>query len=176
MPTLMIGLAAGALTAVAGNQTAFDVEGGADRSTLTLDLDGSMPLVTSLSLVVLAAWGVLLVTRGVVRRALAGLILLSAAGVTAAVFAAHRSIPDDLREQLRVAGITGASVGTTLWFWCAAGGAAVSVAAGLLAVRHARSWPEMGSRYDAPGATRHEEPESNVDLWKAFDEGRDPTA
>jgi len=37
----------------------------------------------------------------------------------------------------------------------------------------------MGSRYDAPGAAgsadRPEEPESNLDIWKALDEGRDPT-
>ncbi len=56
-----------------------------------------------------------------------------------------------------------------------------SVAATALAVRWVRHWPEMGSRYDAPGAaaeTAEPPPEdrSNLDLWKAMDEGRDPTA
>ena len=51
-----------------------------------------------------------------------------------------------------------------------------------LAVRLVSSWPEMGSRYDAPGTqdpatTRAttSEPTREQDLWQALDEGRDPT-
>ena len=47
----------------------------------------------------------------------------------------------------------------------------------------APEWPEMGTRYDAPGsavpapATPAEPDErTGLDLWKAMDEGRDPTA
>ena len=51
--------------------------------------------------------------------------------------------------------------------------------AGVLAVRLAPAWPEMGSRYDAPGrrepTTGAEQPEPERDLWHALDEGRDPT-
>jgi hypothetical protein len=37
-------------------------------------------------------------------------------------------------------------------------------------------WPEMGRRYDAPtDAPATQEIESDRDLWKALDEGRDPT-
>ncbi len=42
-------------------------------------------------------------------------------------------------------------------------------------------WPEMGTRYDAPtgagAAHAHDAgPKENIDIWKALDEGRDPTA
>ena len=42
-------------------------------------------------------------------------------------------------------------------------------------------WPEMGTRYDAPtgagAADAHDAaPKENIDIWKALDEGRDPTA
>ena len=51
-----------------------------------------------------------------------------------------------------------------------------------IAVRRVGGWPEMGTRYDAPGdqaATRpsadEDDEPSSLDLWKAIDEGRDPT-
>jgi hypothetical protein len=54
----------------------------------------------------------------------------------------------------------------------------VALAAFAVAVRTCRSWPEMGSRYDAPARpTRDPEPEEmeDIDLWRAIDQGRDPT-
>ena len=47
-----------------------------------------------------------------------------------------------------------------------------------LAVRLVGSWPEMGSRYDAPGTHTPEDHvvESERDLWNELDEGRDPQA
>jgi hypothetical protein len=56
---------------------------------------------------------------------------------------------------------------------------AVSLAAAVAAVRFAPTWPEMGSRYDAPGEGPQEEAEpadrSSLELWRLMDEGRDPT-
>jgi len=56
--------------------------------------------------------------------------------------------------------------------------AALAVAGAALAVRYVSSWPEMGSRYDAPTArTEVDDPArmEDVDLWRALDQGRDPT-
>jgi hypothetical protein len=46
-----------------------------------------------------------------------------------------------------------------------------------------RRWPEMGTKYDNPagagsaeGAGEAPVPTENIDIWKALDEGRDPTA
>jgi uncharacterized membrane protein (TIGR02234 family) len=178
-PVLLAGLAAGTLTAVASNRTAFALDNasgtGAGSVSPATDIDGSMPLATSLGLVFLAAWGVLLVTRGVVRRALAWLVLTASLGLVVSVGAAYLTLPDDLRGQLRASGMTSVSISPTGWFWVAAVGAVLSLGTGLIALRRVGSWPEMGTRYDAPGTTTRVDPDSNLDLWKAIEEGRDPT-
>ncbi|MGD9961246.1 Trp biosynthesis-associated membrane protein [Nocardioides sp.] len=174
-PVLLLGLGAGALTALAANRATVGVDSGPASDASVVPIDATLPLTTALSLVVLAAWGVLLVTRGRFRRAMAWLVVITAVGAAVSVVGAFSSAQDTVRRQLENSGITDASVHTTIWFWAAASGAALSVAAGCLAVRLVARWPEMGSRYDAPGAVREVEPESNLDLWKAIEEGRDPT-
>ena len=63
----------------------------------------------------------------------------------------------------------------TAWYWVAGVGAAVCLFTLAVAVRKAPSWPAMGSRYDAPAA-RAAGPATDQDLWRAMDEGHDPTA
>jgi uncharacterized membrane protein (TIGR02234 family) len=180
-PVVLLGLASGTLAAVASNQTWVTSDGTSSGSfrdytpALTTGADGKMPLALALSLVVLAAWGVLLVTRGVVRRALGVLAVVASLGVVATVIAGHQTLPGNIRNDFRDAGLTDAVIHSTGWFWAAAAGAVLSVVAACLAVRHVRDWPEMGSRYDAPGAAPVEDPESSLEMWKAIDEGRDPT-
>lgn len=182
-PVVLLGLAAGGLTAVAGSQQVVDGSGSAETATSSLQMtfQGDLPLVTALGLVVLACWGVLLVTRGRVRRAVAALGTVAAAGALLAALAAYPQVTDDLRAELAQVGITGADLHHTPWYWLAVVGAALALVAGVLAVRWAPQWPEMGSRYDAPTAQpgpsgAPAEEQSNLDLWKALDEGRDPTA
>jgi len=46
----------------------------------------------------------------------------------------------------------------------------------LVAVRDAPAWPTMSSRYDSPtGSHEPREMKSSLDVWKALDEGADPT-
>ena len=61
------------------------------------------------------------------------------------------------------------------WFWVYLACAALCLVASGLAVRLAPAWPEMGSRYDAPGSAPTAREETGLDLWRALDEGRDPT-
>jgi uncharacterized membrane protein (TIGR02234 family) len=180
-PVVLVGLAAGTLVTVASTKRWAEPEAstqpGASASTL-LDTGGQLPLATTLGLVVLAAWGVVLVTKGRVRRAVALLAAAAAAGTLATVVSGYWLLPDTVdREDLGVGSqLTG-------WYPTALVGAALSLVATLLAVRWVRHWPEMGSRYDAPGAAQAPtgEPaappgeQSSLDLWKAMDEGRDPT-
>ncbi|GAA1769712.1 hypothetical protein GCM10009795_014830 [Nocardioides hankookensis] len=182
-PVVLLGLAAGTLTAVAGEKPAVEASGsGATAvSSRLVTFDAHLPLVTALGLVVLACWGVVLVTRGRVRRAVAALGTIAALGALVAALAAYSQVPAQFRDELALVGVRDADLSHTAWYWVAVIGALVSVAAGALAVAWAPSWPEMGTRYDAPGSAPAApvvppEEQSSLDLWKAMDEGRDPTA
>ncbi len=184
-PVVALGLASGALGAYAGSRPWF-VDPAADGPTpdpLDVIVDaGSSPLATPVALVALASWGVVLVTRGRVRRAVAGLALVAALGVVATVIAGFLALPDAVADAVREGSARFDDVGgsaTGPWFWVAAASGLVSVAATALAVAWCPQWPEMGSRYDAPGATAGDLPaeeQSHLDLWKSMDQGRDPTA
>ena len=182
-PVVGLGLAAAALGAVAGSRP-WVVDAEADGPTpdpLGLVADaGEMPLGLALALVLLACWGVLLVSRGAVRRAVAGLGLLAALGLAATVVVAFFTLPDQVLAAQTQASLPRDDVfGSEIsgWYLAAAVSAVVSVATTFLAVRWVPHWPEMGSRYDAPGGARETQPEdpTSLDLWKSIDEGRDPT-
>jgi uncharacterized membrane protein (TIGR02234 family) len=184
-PVVLLGLVAGVLTAVAGDRAAADASGRAARAAAGgfVTYDAHLPLVTALGLVVLACWGVLLVTRGRVRRAVAALGALASAGAVVAVVTAYTQVPDQLRDELAQVGVTDAAISHTTWYWLAVVGAVLSLVLTGIAVAWAPQWPEMGSRYDAPGATvptpdpaDEAGEQTSLDLWKAMDEGRDPTA
>lgn len=181
-PVVLLGLAAGGLVAIAGNNPAVDGSGAAARAVegRLVSYDAHQPLATALGLVVLACWGVLLVTRGRVRRAVAVLAAVAALGALAAAITAYSQVPDQLRDELALVGIADPDLSRTFWYWATVLGAALAVVAGAMAVAWVPSWPEMGSRYDAPGASgpapsAPPEEQTSLDLWKAMDEGRDPT-
>jgi uncharacterized membrane protein (TIGR02234 family) len=182
-PVVLLGLGSSALAAVAGAKSWYGsgTVGGGDASLDAIDQGTKFPLASAASLVLLAAWGVLLVTRGVVRRVFAVLCLLAAAGLVAAVVAGHATLPDTARNALDAALHQGNQhPGFTGWFWTAAVASVVAVVAGALAVRLVPSWPEMGSRYDAPAVAARaagpgSELDSQRDIWHALDEGMDPT-
>ena len=176
-PVVLLGLASAGLTAFASNQT----WAAPDASTLGVALPpitpgAQLPLALSLALVLLATWAVLLVLRGRTRRVLAWFGLVTAIAITVTVIIGHSTVPDDVRAdyadwahniQVHVYG----------WYWLALAASLTAVVAAVFAVRFVRSWPEMGSKYDAPGtAARPTEPETPLEIWKAIDEGRDPTA
>ncbi|MGZ5399456.1 MAG: Trp biosynthesis-associated membrane protein [Nocardioides sp.] len=188
-PVVLLGVAAGALGAVAASFP-WVVDGDAAAAgdpvpgivvTDPVAAAGEMPLALALSLVVLAAWGVVLVSRGRLRRAVAAIGLLASAGLVATVVVGLVTLEDRVSAAVLARGHTSDVVATelTAWFFAAAVAALASVVAAALAVAWAPAWPEMGRRYDAPGAAPAEvspEERSNLDLWKSMDEGHDPTA
>jgi hypothetical protein len=122
---------------------------------------------------------VVLVTRGRVRRVVAGLGLLASGGLVATVVVGLVTLEDRVGEAILERGSDVVATEFTAWFFAAAVAAVASVVAAALAVAWAPDWPEMGRRYDAPGVAPTEVPpeeRSNLDLWKSMDEGRDPTA
>lgn len=191
-PVVLLGLAGSGFAAVAGHKAMLALP----EATLTAaggiaptvqERSVEFPLAGALALVALAAWGVLLVTRGVVRRGAAVLALVAAAGIVAVVvvggFVQDDEATADLATRLGL-NLSAVEVERSGWLWVALGCALVALVAAGAAVRLVPSWPEMGSRYDAPtgaaatgsttGAAQDAE-QSNLDLWKSLDEGHDPT-
>lgn len=128
------------------------------------------PLVTACAFVVVAAALALLVTGPLGRRIVAVVALMAA---SAGALVSARAPHDVERALARQVGESGTVHG---WHWAAL---VVFVIAALLAVATwitSRDWPTMSARYDAPGASAtRPEPETEADVWKAFDEGADPT-
>ena len=184
VPVVGLGLAAGTLAAVAGSKpwvVDTSLPAGSDPLGLVADA-GEMPLALALSLVVLACWGVLLVTRGGVRRVVAVLAVLAAVGLVVTVVVGLFTLPDQVLEAFPEGARRTTDADFTKetgWFWAAAVGAVLSLVSTAPAVLWVGHWPEMGSRYDAPGGASdseaHPEDASSLDLWKSIDEGRDPT-
>ena len=176
-PAVVLGLGGTGLCALAGGKP-WAAPDGEPGSTLVERSGGHVPLAAALGLVGLAVWGVLLVTRGRVRRAVAVLGAVVAVGLVATVVVGRSSALDSAREATVDLGPTPAGAHTTTWWFVALVGSIVALAASALAVRHVATWPEMGSRYDAPAGAREEQDPAemeDLDLWRAIDQGRDPT-
>ena len=184
-PVVLLGMASAGLAALAGSRAwvGFDVakdpdtgSGGAYSSTIGISLTGlpEAPLVAALAFVVLASWGVLLVTRGRVRRGMAVLAVVASAGMLVAAVVALVTTPDSLRDTFAELQVP-VDVHRTAWPWVGVAASLVACVAAVLAWRLVPSWPEMGSRYDAPGAAHEPQEETSLDLWRALDHGRDPT-
>ncbi|WP_299929889.1 Trp biosynthesis-associated membrane protein [uncultured Nocardioides sp.] len=190
-PVVLLGVGSAALAAWTASKPWVDGTGADSAPGMASTSWGeiaSSPLGTALAFVVLACWGVLLVTRGRFRRAIAGLAVLAALGYVATVAWAPFSLPDHLVEQVRRrTGMTLDDTSLTGWYWLACVAALLVLASTVLALRLVRTWPEMGTRYDAPTGGRaagdadatqapSDRPTDNIDIWKALDDGRDPTA
>ncbi len=133
-PAVLVALASGALVAVAGNQpwaTAEEGQGiGEQVASVSVAVgEAKAPLATALALVVLATWGVLLVSRGRFRRLVAWLGALFSVALLAAVLAAVLAAPDVVADAYEPYGVTDVDVGRTAWSWVALAGAVLVLAA-----------------------------------------------
>jgi hypothetical protein len=184
---LLPGVAAAALAAVACAR-AWAQLGSSVARTVPVDAPGlasagQVPLASALSLVALAAWGALLVTRARARRVVAVLGLVAALALTGVTVAGAWSAPHGLRKALEddfalpSGSAAHADVHLTGWYWCALVAVVVVTVAFALAAWWSPAWPVMARRYDAPGSqAAPRSPSTNQELWKAIDEGHDPTS
>ncbi|MFF3857799.1 TIGR02234 family membrane protein [Streptomyces sp. NPDC002209] len=150
---------------------------------LTADGRAVTGLPAALAIVGLAALVAVFAVRGRSRLLVSGLLALSGLGAAlSAVLAADDRQALDA-QAARTTADTAAQVGAlthTAWPYVTAAGAALILAAGLLALRFGRSWPAMGGRYERDGSPRTRkaasvDPDRPEDLWKALDRGEDPT-
>jgi uncharacterized membrane protein (TIGR02234 family) len=184
-PTLLAGLG-GAALALAGAAQPWAEATTRTPALRTVTADGTdvAALVLPLALVSLAAWGTVLVLRARGRRVVSLLGLLASLGAAATVASTVGSATDTAARLLGDVPTTATS--TTAWPYVAGVGALVSAVAFVGSLVKAPTWPEMSARYDAPIAgsggaqgragDRPSEELTDAELWKALDEGRDPTA
>lgn len=139
------------------------------------------PLAGALGVVVLAAFGAVIATRGWVRRGL-GILIAVACVVVLVATLLPGAAGGDLRSALAARGWTGGGYtsATEAWRWLVLAAAVVAGVAGAATAVYGGEWAVMGARYDAPRGARLERqvaPEelTEDEVWRAIDSGRDPT-
>ncbi|MBC7592350.1 MAG: Trp biosynthesis-associated membrane protein [Kineosporiaceae bacterium] len=141
----------------------------------------AVPLVPALALVIVAAALAVLAASARVRRVVGLLIVVVALISIVAIARAGGDIDKAVQAAIHD---SPAFIGTnqpevvshTLWRAVTAVAFALSVFVGVAIARFGALWPTMGRKYDAPKAHAVTETvESEADIWKALDDGRDPT-
>ncbi len=139
------------------------------------------PLAGALGVVVLAAFGAVIATRGWVRRAL-GIAIVVASVVVLVSTLVPSGAGDVLTTGLSAKGWSGGGYQTSTepWRWLVLVSALVSGGAGAVTARYGGQWAVMGERYDAPRpdqgvVTKPAEELTENEVWQAIDQGRDPT-
>lgn len=170
----------GAAWAAARQPWSVTVIGAGKLPGSTIETSGAdaFPPLPALGLVVLASGLGLLASGGLVRRLVGVLaVLASTTGLAFSILAVVRGIAESRRESLAASpawsDVVALTTSWTAWPLLAAGAFSLAVALGLLVIVCARRWPTMSARFDAP--TRQASGDEPADLWKALDDGRDPT-
>lgn len=192
-------LAATAVTAGASKPWVEATAMQPDLPTIEASVEGTRlaPLAGAMGWVLLAAFGAVVATRGWARRAI-GVVIVTAAVVVFVTAMRPGDETQTVREALSARGWSGGDYVTQTqgWRWLVAGGAALSLLAGSAVIGVGSAWATMGSRYDAPvvpstGSPAHPQidagPPASVDtgatraaltdadVWRALDQGHDPT-
>lgn len=143
------------------------------------------PLAGALGFVMLAAFGAVVATRGVIRRALGVLIVVCAVVVAVSTLVLPDGT-DQVETGLSAIGWAGGPYETSTrpWRWVTLAAAVLCAVAGAAIAGVGHRWATMGSRYDAPTSKEGSAPSagsvagedmSEADVWREIDEGRDPT-
>ncbi len=141
----------------------------------------AVALVPALALVIVAASLAVLAASARVRRAVGLLIivvaLIGVVVILGAESAIDKAVDSAVRDSPAFIGTnTPDAVSHSVWRWVTVAGFVLSALVGVVITRFGALWPTMGRKYDAPKAhTPTAEVETESDIWKALDDGRDPT-
>jgi uncharacterized membrane protein (TIGR02234 family) len=182
-PVVIALMAVGALALYAVTRTWLSASlatPGLPADQVTVSGHDAAPVLVAVALVV-AAGGLAVVAAGGWLRQVIGLVI-AALSVLAAV-SAYRvdAAGEPLAEALKASpAFVGAMPPADRHVWQVAACLAFVAAAvlGLVVAAVSRDWPRMGRRYASPAAVPPADPTDADDpavIWKAFDEGRDPT-
>ena len=148
----------------------------------TVKVTGSdaYPLVTALALVVITASLAVLASSGRIRVAVGVLTALVSAAAIGILLLDGGSLDSSFRSAVKASpAFTSGDVdpvSASAWKYVAVAAFVLAAVLGVVTARFARTWPAMSSRYDAPSARpKVAAIESESDMWKALDDGRDPT-
>ncbi|ORT53941.1 TIGR02234 family membrane protein [Streptomyces sp. CB03238] len=186
---LLLGAVGAAVVLLASGQTWAEGTVAVGGGTVPLDAAGGdvTGVPTALAIVGLAALVAVFAVRRAGRYVVSLLLTLSGAGAAAA---AYLGASDSAALDEKAATTTGDAAARvealthTAWPYVTAVGALLILLAGLLALRHGRTWPAMSGRYERDGGPRPRkagraagpaDPDRPEDLWKALDRGEDPT-
>ena len=142
------------------------------------------PSAAALALVVVAAALAVLAASVRVRRVVGVLVVVVAVVGAVVALAADPSgdaFEQAVQESPAYAGTNFPdAVDVTAWPLVTVAGFGLAAALGVVVTALAGRWPTMGRRYDAPAAhgperTSVDDDASPADIWKALDEGNDPT-
>ncbi|WP_162891153.1 Trp biosynthesis-associated membrane protein [Aeromicrobium sp. A1-2] len=182
-PTVLGTVAAGGLAFFAASRTWAHVRVATDGlPSDSVDVTGTdaQPLVSALALVVLTAALAVLAASPRVRRVVGGFtVLVAAAGVGIVLFGSS-ALDDAVGRAVEASpaftGSTAPDFSTSPWAYVTVLGFVLAAVLGGITAKFGATWPTMSSRYDAPAARPVVvTPQSDSDMWKALDEGRDPT-
>jgi len=144
---------------------------------------------TALAVVALAGVVAILAVRAWPRRVIGGVIAVVGAAIvwrslghdSAVSLARAYELHGDDRNVNLGGALPGSHVSSApAWAWLSAVGGLVVVASGLMTAARGHRWAGLSARYEAPVVTaadaQAERARADASLWKALDEGDDPTA
>ena len=182
-PTVLALLATGGVAFLATSRVWVEgrvVAEGLPADPVSVTGSDAHPLVTALSVVIVAASLAILSTGGRTRRVVGVIAALAALGGLAVVAFGgaqlDRSFADAVAASTAFTGQNPPEESRVIW-WPVLTVLALLIAAGLGALTACvgHTWPTMGRRYEAPTAAAPQAPQTESDIRKALDEGRDPT-
>lgn len=182
-PVLLGTLAAGGLAFFAASRTWAHVQIATDGlPSDSVDVTGSegQPLVPALAVVLVTAALAVLASSPRVRQGVGVVTVLVAVAGVAAVLLGGSTLDDAVRAAVEKSpaytGDGGRDFTTSGWKYVTVLGFVLAALLGAVTARFGATWPTMGSRFEAPAARPAvAAPQSDAEMWKALDEGRDPT-
>ena len=138
---------------------------------------------TALALVALAGVVAVLATRGIVRRAVGGVIALTGVGLIWRAIASSgavstrraRTLVGDHHATVTVDAVVPHVAASTAWPVLTSVCGALVLVAGVLTAWRGHRWQVMSARYEAPSDPDQQQTRAARALWTALDRGEDPT-
>lgn len=184
VPVVLGTLAAGGFAFFAASRTWASVEVSADGlpgDSVSVTGADAHPLVSALAIIVVTSALAVLAASPRVRQVVGVLTVAVSLVALWLSLTGGSGVDDALTDAVKKSpAYTGGSAlegeKTTIWSLASAAAFLLAAILGGITARFGRHWPTMSSRYEAPAARPSPAtPQSDADMWKAMDDGRDPT-